>query len=139
VRQLKEQAEDAKRHATLAAEKKSEAEKEKQRLVEEVKQAGREKQQLEQERQKMVDEAKQAEKDKHQLEKELSGLPAPDELKAKVGRASPQYPIHQPGTLARQPGGAGQCAPAVAPQSSSKHSPVPGGRPVTGSLVGVAG
>ena len=86
-----------------------------------------------------AEEAKKAEEEKKRLEKELSGLPAPDELKAKVGRASPQYPIHQPGTLARQPGGAGECAPAVAPQSSSKHSPVPGGRPVTGSLVGVAG
>ena len=39
-----------------------------------------------------ADEAKRAEEEKKRLEKELSGLPAPDELKAKVGQASPRCP-----------------------------------------------
>ena len=41
-----------------------------------------------------ADQAKKAEEEKKRLEKELSDLPAPDELKAKVGRAF--HPVPNP-------------------------------------------
>ena len=73
-----------------------------------------------------AEEAKQAEEEKKRLEKELSGLPTPDELKAKVGRAFPQYPIHQPSAPARQPVRAGECAPAGDPALTPLAGPEEG-------------